>query len=660
MSLISHVYHGELGEWCADRLPGSDEVVRRLAAETKGLPPVRPAAPVDRRHWNRVDRAFAVRLAMFVQHAPPYSALYGLVRVGLVRPEWAHRQAALYPSHARLGEDERRRALDMRPTLTGWLDLADEHGVGKYAGTDGTASYARFPYSSGEPMLSELFDRMRGYLRAHAPLGRIGAEQGLARVCSLVASLGYVFRNDPADEPFYRLFTGRTPTVEELHAFADENAVLEQVELMRRLDDSGALAKIRRLAGNPPVGQPWGIASPVFGSYWADNDILVGGQRGTTLIDVSSVIAVNKPSRARRWIWRLLASAWFDTTDAYRIRNVALYFTRYGVLVSWPLDELIQDLLQGDDPRKARREFLALANRLVERTADEPAEASSEALSRVASRSDRHNVIRAPDAEPPERGDHVRAPELTRHNQKAVRERIEDPRQDTIEQALEKFLAEQKKHLSTRTFTDYEEVVSLLRASLNNYGYQDLDGDERRRFDDAYDQHRDGGAFCRTFGPEKIPENIGEFLGYFMARKVITTRRVLRATGPAVRRLGQWLAARDYAITAPDLEHMLEAADEAATDLPAAEELRRAWNDLRDTEPEIDEAEVEDTVEDVLFVRAVEPGLIHFADHSEDRVIEIPVPREISDLVKTGWEIYVEAALVDGEWRVSLIGTVYT
>lgn len=364
MSVISHVYHGELGEWCADRLPGSAEVVRRLGTETKGQVPVRPAARVDRRHWSRVDRGFAARLATFVQHAPPYSALYGLVRVGLVSQEWAHHQAGLYPSHAGLGQAERRRALDIRPTVTGWLDMADEHGVGRYVGADGAPTYPRFSDLSAEPMLSELFDRIRGYLAAHAPLGRIGAEKGLARLCWLLARFEYLFRNDPADEPFYRLFTGRVPTVEELYAAADESAVVEQVELMRRLCESGALAEMQRLAGRPPAGGPWGIASPVFGSYWADNDILVGGARGTTLIDVTSVIAINKPSRARRWIWRLLACAWLDTADAYRIRNVAVYFTRHGVVVSWPLDELVEDLLDGDDPAQARQEFLALANRL--------------------------------------------------------------------------------------------------------------------------------------------------------------------------------------------------------------------------------------------------------------------------------------------------------
>lgn len=370
MSFISHLYSGELGEWCSARLTGSHEAARRLAVATKGQPEVRPAERSDKRHWGQVERAFGLRMATLVQPAPPYSALYGLVRIGLVRLDWAHQQAGLYPSHIHLREAERRRALDFRPTVTGWRDLAAEHGVGKYVGKGGLSRFALFPPTfSAEPVLSDLLDQIRTYLARHAPLGEIGAEKDVARLCWLLTMLEYVFRNyPPVDEPFYQLFREGTPTVEQLHAAADEATVTELVELMRRLDTSGSLAEMRRLAGHPPTGRPWGIARPVFGSYWADNDILVGGSDGTTLIDVSSVTKINNATRARRWVWRLLCCAWLDTTDAYRIQNVAMYFARHGVLVAWPVNALAEELLDGEDPEPARREFLALASRLREET----------------------------------------------------------------------------------------------------------------------------------------------------------------------------------------------------------------------------------------------------------------------------------------------------
>ena len=364
VSLISHLNFGELGEWCAERFTGSAEVARRVTIETKDQRTVRPAESAGRRHWTRVDRAFALRVAMLVQPAPPYSALYGLVRSGLARREWAYWQAARYPTHVRLPAAERRRALDLRPTSTGWLDLAGERSVDIPFGDDGLSAFASFHGFSSEPMLGDFLDRARAYLAMHAPLGQLGAEKGVARLCVLLSMLEYLFRNYPIDEPFYQLLRDESPTVEQLHATADDATVTEVVELVRRLHTSGGLAEMRRLAGNPPPGRPWGIARPVFASYWADNDILVGGPEGTTLIDVSSVIMTTNPRRSQRWIWRLLACAWLDTTDAYRIRNVGLYFARHGVLIAWPVDALVEALLDGEDPEPARRAFLELASDL--------------------------------------------------------------------------------------------------------------------------------------------------------------------------------------------------------------------------------------------------------------------------------------------------------
>ncbi|TDD66580.1 hypothetical protein E1298_40235 [Actinomadura rubrisoli] len=303
-------------------------------------------------------------MTTLVQPAPPYSALYGLARTGLVGRDWAHRQAGLYPTHIRLAEAERRRALDLRPTQAGWLDLAAVQSVGEYFDEDGSLIYDRFPFTLAEPMLSDLFDRIRAYFASHAPFGQLGAEKGLARLCWLLAALEYTYRNDPMDEPFYHLFLDRRPTVEQMHGAAPDIVVDELVELMRRLHTAGGLDEMRRLAGHPPKGRPWGIARPVFGAYWSDNDILIGGPDGTTLIDVSSAIATNKLQRSRRWIWRLLSLSWLDTADTYRIRNVGLYFARHGVLVAWPLDELAETLVAGEDPVAARREFLELESRL--------------------------------------------------------------------------------------------------------------------------------------------------------------------------------------------------------------------------------------------------------------------------------------------------------
>jgi hypothetical protein len=114
----------------------------------------------------------------------------------------------------------------------------------------------------------------------------------------------------------------------------------------------------------------------------------------------------------------------------------------------------------------------------------------------------------------------------------------------TIDTVLTEFLAEQRERLSTRTFADYEDVIQLLRSSLDNYGPNSLGARERRRWEAAFEE--DDEAFCHLFGPEKIPEHLGEFLGYFMIRKVFASQELLKASGTVTKKLARWLQARGY------------------------------------------------------------------------------------------------------------------
>ncbi|WP_431928708.1 NUDIX hydrolase [Micromonospora wenchangensis] len=357
MSLISHLYRGELAEWCVDRFTGSKEVAGRISAETRNRDAVRPPVGVEKRHWSHVNRAFSIRMAALVQAAPPYAALLGLVSTGLVSRDWAHYQAARYPTHAELSPTERRRALDLRPTTHGWTDV-----------NRGSAFVPAPYYHEGyqaEPVLADLFDRMRAYFAAHAPLGQLGSERGLARLCSLLAAFKYAYRNDSLDEPAFRLFRNGVPTVEQLHSAAVDDATTDElVALARRLDESGALAELRRLAGDPPPGQPLGYAGPTFFHHWTDNDLVITGPAGGTLIDVHTAIATNKTAQSRLWVWKLLTSAWLDTADSYQVHSVGLYFARQGALITWPVDELADILLEGGDRDAARDEFRALAEQL--------------------------------------------------------------------------------------------------------------------------------------------------------------------------------------------------------------------------------------------------------------------------------------------------------
>jgi hypothetical protein len=113
----------------------------------------------------------------------------------------------------------------------------------------------------------------------------------------------------------------------------------------------------------------------------------------------------------------------------------------------------------------------------------------------------------------------------------------------TIDDALAGFLATERDRLSPRTFRRYEEVVGLLADCLNGYGHTGLSELDRKRFESAYGAG-DEEAFCHLFGPEEIVDNLGEFLGYFMIRKVAAGLELLRAAGTVTKALARWLHER--------------------------------------------------------------------------------------------------------------------
>jgi len=117
----------------------------------------------------------------------------------------------------------------------------------------------------------------------------------------------------------------------------------------------------------------------------------------------------------------------------------------------------------------------------------------------------------------------------------------------TIAVVLAQFLAEQEQRLAPKTVAQYRDVVELLQHSLNGYAYASLDELDAKRFERL--QRATGDAqreFCQIFGPEHILPNVGEFLGYFMIRKVMASRTLLRAAGTVTKRLAAWLAEQGY------------------------------------------------------------------------------------------------------------------
>lgn len=359
MSLTTQLNGGDLEAWCAQTFPGTGALVDRVivAARQAGAP-VRPRGEITGTHWADVGGAFGQRLADLVDPAPPYAALLGMIRVGWLSWGQAHAEAADYPTHAELDAAHRSRALSLRRTPDGWMDLGPTRDL-------------LDPDPVVGPVMVELLRRARRYQAAHAPAGTIGhpgAETGLARSAWLLGAAEGIYRSGRVDERIVEVLRAKGG-VAELRAIPGEPVAQELVDLAARLVHHGVLAQWRRAAGDPDPGRPLGVAAPVLVPGWAEGDLLVGTAESTTLLDVKTVISLADRDRIARWLWQILCYAWLDTADLHRIRSVGLYLARHGVEVTWGLHTYAGMLLADNNSgliERTRRAFRALVAEVAE------------------------------------------------------------------------------------------------------------------------------------------------------------------------------------------------------------------------------------------------------------------------------------------------------
>lgn len=225
----------------------------------------------------------------------------------------------------------------------------------------------------------------------------------------------------------------------------------------------------------------------------------------------------------------------------------------------------------------------------------------------------------------------------------------------TIDTALDEFLAARREQLRPGALQDCEDVLELLRDSLNGYAYDSLAGEERRRWQEAFDAE-DEAAFCRLFGPDKLLDHLGEFFGYFMVRKVMADAAFLHSTGTVVADLSRWLGERRYVDPAA-VDVAVERAEAAAGDLPRADRLGNLlYEATRLGQPvDVDALSDEDYVEDFLEITRVEPGALWFSGD----IGPVAVPADAAQFAEVGWSVNIVLARTQGAWRVIEVGNVY-
>lgn len=225
----------------------------------------------------------------------------------------------------------------------------------------------------------------------------------------------------------------------------------------------------------------------------------------------------------------------------------------------------------------------------------------------------------------------------------------------TIEQALEAFVEDQRQRLSARTMRSYDDVVELLRHSLNGYGPNALDRGEHRRWEKAF-VSGDEDAFCHLFGPERILEHLPEFLGYFMIRKVIAGQELLRSAGTVTKRLAEWLYQQGY-VSDEERQEAVERGTRSTRDLPRAQRLATLLYEQSRAAPPFDPdmLGLDDLIEDYLVIERVEPGKLYFSGG----VGPLTVSAQACELAEVGWGVAATLARLAKIWWVVEVGNVY-
>ena len=219
----------------------------------------------------------------------------------------------------------------------------------------------------------------------------------------------------------------------------------------------------------------------------------------------------------------------------------------------------------------------------------------------------------------------------------------------TISEVLDAFLEDQEPRHSPATHGKYQSILHLFTVSMNNYAYTRLSGSEAAVFERHYramgEAHRE---FCDIFGPDKILENVSEFIDYFMPRKVVCGTGLLKAAGTVTKKLARWLAAEGYV----DAAVAKESADdslELARDAVRAEEASEAL--FAYVEDHVPETWGEQR-EGAFFIDRVEPGRLWLRDLSGQRPVAVPVPESISKQCQVGWQINAALGETKNGWRL--------
>jgi hypothetical protein len=227
----------------------------------------------------------------------------------------------------------------------------------------------------------------------------------------------------------------------------------------------------------------------------------------------------------------------------------------------------------------------------------------------------------------------------------------------TIKQVFGEFLKEQRGRLKPGTVRGYEDAIRLFEGYMNGYAANYLDKKERALLRRA--EEKDKKEYCEVFGPDRIGSSeISEFLDYYMIKKVIGSKELMKTVCTVMRKFVKWMHVKGH-MEDDDFEASELTVDELKDDLPAVEELAgRIFDYIENNPPEEKVGEEKDSY---FRVTRIAPGKLWLEDYMTGgkQIGPVPVSCEISSRCKEGWVICLTLGRTRRGWRMIGVGNVY-
>ena len=227
---------------------------------------------------------------------------------------------------------------------------------------------------------------------------------------------------------------------------------------------------------------------------------------------------------------------------------------------------------------------------------------------------------------------------------------------ENITQSFESFLKERKESLSKKTYQKYKNVIELFENYLNGYAYKNLEDENYQKFEKMFNQ--EGKQYCETFTVQNLSTvEFNEFLSYYMIRKVMGSKSLMKDTGTVLRKFTTWLHENEY-LEDKQYEMLYSTINDLKDDLPKLEELSDLLyeNGRKNSIYTYDEYK-----ESNYLINRIEEGKLWLEDYMEPEEVVGPVyvTEEISSKAQENWSVYLVLGRAENNWYIIESGMVY-